>query len=323
MAGRQPRTAASVIDRLVDRVDAVGAPLCVGLDPVLERLPDELVPRENIDPATAISRFDEGVIDAVSGVAAAVKFQSACYERHGAAGVDVLARSIERANESGLITILDAKRGDIGISAKHYAHAARHALGADAITLNAYLGPSSVEPFLEAGLAVFALVRTSNPDSDTVQAQPLARGGSVADLLASVVRSVGAGHIGSSGLSACGAVVGATKASLEETAGLRERMPDQVFLVPGIGAQGGRVSDLACMLRTNNAIAASPGTSGVLVTASRSVIYAFDTEAANAQPSSIDAAETEKKPRSWTDAVRNAALELAAELRHLKAHDDG
>lgn len=284
------------VDRLTDALDRVGSPACVGLDPVLERLP-EAVRAEHWEPVRAVEAFCRGVVDAVAGHVAVVKPQSACFERYGSAGVRALEHVCEHARERGLLVVLDAKRGDIGISAEHYAAAAVH-MGADAITVNAYLGPSTVEPYLEAGLGVYVLVRTSNADSDEVQSAGLAAGGTVAELMAGHVRGLGegsdgGGRLGARGLSDAGAVVGATKAS--DGAALRAAMPDAPFLIPGYGAQGGTVEDIGAMCRGG---AATAGELGVLVNASRSVLYAGG-------------------GGDWREAVGEAAAGFAAELRAL------
>lgn len=262
------------------------APICVGLDPVLDRMPPALMADHPV-PADALLVFSRGVIDAVAGIAPAVKFQSACFERYGHAGVGALEAAMAHARTRDLCVILDAKRGDIGISSEHYAAAASQA-GAHAITVNGYLGPSGIAPFLTAGLGVFVLVRTSNPDSDTVQARRLADGRSIAEMMAGMVRELGERYLGASGQSSVGAVVGATKAG--EAVALRALMPQQTFLIPGYGAQGGTPDDIRAMLTKDR--------KGVLVTASRSVIYP-------------PAAEGSTR---WTDAVQGAAQAFAAEI---------
>jgi orotidine-5'-phosphate decarboxylase len=274
-------------DRLIDSIRAAGAPTCVGLDPVPEKLPPELHDK----PAPrAIADFCRAVIDAVSGHVAAIKPQSACFERHGADGVRALADTCAYARDKGLIVLLDAKRGDIGVTAEHYAAAAR-ALAADAITVNAYLGPETVTPYLKAGLGIFILVRTSNPDSDAVQSRLLEDGRTVAEMMADTAAAIGRPSIGVHGYSNVGAVVGATKA--HDGRALRRRMPGQVFLVPGYGAQGGSAEDLRAL---HDGRAETGG--GVLVTASRSVIYAPRT------PSG-----------TWQSAVARAAIQFSAEVR--------
>lgn len=278
-------------DRLVAAIDQRGTPACVGLDPVVERLPAGL----SGEPADAIGSFCLGVIDAVGDVVPVVKPQSACFERYGSAGLKALEMVVSRARELGLLVVLDAKRGDIGASAAHYA-AGVAALGADAVTVNAYLGPSGVQPFIEAGLGVFCLVRTSNPDSDEVQAPRLETGETVAERMASMVAALGSGRVGAAGLSSVGAVVGATKAAADGRR-LRELLPDAPLLVPGIGAQGGTVEAVRGLLRVN---AGTPGAAGVLVTASRSVLYP---RAAGAP--------------SWTGAVGAAARRFACDAASL------
>lgn len=251
-------------DLLGDAIERVGSPVCVGIDPVLDRLPDEAAGET---PADRLASFGEQIVDAVAGVAAAVKPQSACFERYGSAGVAALEKVCATAKEAGLVVVLDAKRGDIGISANHYA-AAGAKMGADAITVNAYLGTETVEPYLDADLGVFVLVRTSNPGSDELQSRELAGGETVAELMAERVSDLGNRSRGARGTSGVGAVVGATKSA--DAGRLRQRMPDQVFLVPGLGAQGGGADDLRPMLRMQTT---GPADCGVLATASRSVIY--------------------------------------------------
>lgn len=283
------------VDALVEAIERARSPICVGLDPVLEKLP-ESVRAEHWEPTKAIEAFSTGVVDAVAGVAPVVKLQSACFERYGAAGVRVLEHVAAHARARGVLVLLDAKRGDIGISAEHYA-AAAVGLHADAITVSGYMGPSTIEPYLKAGLGVFVLVRTSNPDSDVVQGAALKDGRSVAGMMGELVAELGKGWMGagSSGLSSVGAVVGATKAA--DGRMLRETMPGQVFLVPGYGAQGGTAEDVRALVRPE---ARSAGDAGVLVTASRSVIY----------PASGTAGEA----GGWRREVRAAASRLATEI---------
>lgn len=281
-------------DRLSAACQVKGAWVCVGLDPVLEKLPPEVREVGGGDAAEAIERFSAGVLEATSRWAAAVKFQSACYERYGAEGLGVLERMMAMAGEMGLVVVLDAKRGDIGISSEHYAAAGLAV--ADAITVNAYLGSDAIEPFVRRceteGKGVFVLVRTSNPGSDQVQGQRLSDGRTVGQMMADLVAGLGDRSVGVSGLSGVGAVVGATKAG--EAAELRSRMPRQVFLVPGFGAQGGTIEDVrACGVPGR-------GGYGALVTASRSVIYAY---------------EKGSPGGDWKRAVEAAAREMRDQLQ--------
>lgn len=275
---------ARFVDRLHERIAAVGSPTCVGLDPVIERIPEELRTKSSSE-IDAVEQFCKGVIDATAEYASAFKPQSACFERFGSAGVAALERMNSHARSAGVPVVLDAKRGDIGISAAHYAEAV-NAIGADAVTVNAYLGPSTVEPYLDAGLGVFVLVRTSNPDSDAVQSNKLSSGGTIGEMMAAHVAQIGASRLGESGMSDVGAVVGLTKSADGEA--LRRLMPRQFFLVPGYGAQGGGAGDLKPLLCAEG---------GVLVNASRSVLYPERAEG-----------------QSWQDAVARAAKAMHADL---------
>ncbi len=241
---------------------------------MIENIPQEVKARHH-EPLRAIAEFCKGVIDATNEHCPIMKPQSACFERFGSRGVAVLEEVCEHAKKRGQLILLDAKRGDIGISANHYAASAVH-LGVDAITLSGYLGPSTIEPYVEAGLGVFVLVRTSNPDSDVVQSLSLSDGRTVAEAMADVVTSLAAKFEGAraaggagGGLSNIGCVVGATKSA--DAVALRGRMPNQIFLIPGYGAQGGTAADIAQMTRPGAKLLSEKG---VLVNASRSVIYA-------------------------------------------------
>jgi orotidine-5'-phosphate decarboxylase len=276
-------------DRLVAAIHRTGSPICIGLDPVIEKLPQGLRPAgsQPTAAASAIEKFSIEVINVVADVAPCVKVQSACFERYGSAGFAALENTVAAARRAGLQVILDAKRGDIGISAEHYAAAAFDHLGADWLTVNGYLGADAIEPFLKTGRGVIVLVRTSNPGSDVVQSEKLADGRTVSDVVASMVREVGRTRLGVSGYSSVGAVVGATKPA--DAARLRAAMPESVFLVPGYGAQGAGLGDvLACFNEDGR---------GALITASRSVIYAF-----------------EPRDSRWAERVRDAARAFGREI---------
>lgn len=279
-------------DRLLAAFDRIGAPVCVGLDPVMDRLPAALRAHP---PAVAIEQFSLGVLEAIADDVGCVKIQSACYERFGAEGMAALHRVALEAKERGFEVILDAKRGDIGISAEHYA-AASAAHHADWTTVSPYLGSDGILPFLAAAQATsaraprggaFALVRTSNPSGDRLQSLRLADGRTIAEAVADLVVEIGRGSLGRSGFSSLGAVVGATKR--EDAAALRTRMPEQIFLVPGYGAQGGGVDDVLPCFRSDGR--------GAIVTASRSVLYPT--------PGGGD----------WRADVRRAASEFRREIR--------
>lgn len=278
-------------DRFLEATRKKGAPVCVGLDPVLERLPSGL----DGDATQRIEAWCLGVLDAVAEHVPAVKPQLACFERYGAAGYAVYERVVVAAKRLGLIVIADGKRGDIGLSSAHYA--AGMLAGddaADALTVNAYLGADGLEPFADAsaaaGAGLFALVRTSNPGGDALQGLELSDGRSVSQAVGQIVADLGAskaGYVGESGYSLLGAVVGATKP--KDAAALRELMPQQLFLVPGFGAQGGGADDVKACFK--------PDGTGAIITASRSVIYAHETSSSE-----------------WRVAVKDAAKEFNREI---------
>ncbi len=243
--------------------------------------------------ARAVAAHCALVLEAVAEHCVAVKPQVACFERLGAPGWAALNETVALARERGLLVIADAKRGDVDVTAAAYAQAFLGetptpygpvpGLGADAMTVNPLLGGDSLAPFVKAARAsaagLFVLVRTSNPGAADLQERELADGHSVSHRLADLVQEIGAGGIGAHGLSDIGAVVGAT--APDRLGALRERMPHAVFLLPGIGAQGGRVEDLA------PAFAAGPASG--LISASRSIVTAH--ERAGGDPASAAATE--------------------------------
>ena len=220
------------LERLRERVGALRAPLCLGIDPRPDALPESLPP-----DVGGIEAFARGLIDAAAGSAAAVKLNTAYFEAFGSAGWAALER-VRAAVPTGPLVIIDAKRGDIGPSAERYAEALLGRLAADGVTLQPYLGEDAVEPFLAfPGRLVYLLVRTSNPSAGRLQ--DLAVEGRP---LATVVARWAAerwpdGRVG--------LVVGATAPG--ELRRLREAVPGPAFLVPGVGAQGGELATaLAC-----------------------------------------------------------------------------
>jgi orotidine-5'-phosphate decarboxylase len=233
------------------------------------------------------------VIEATCEECVGIKPQVACFERLGAPGWSALAETVGLARDRGLIVIADAKRGDVDVTAAAYAHAflgetpspygTIPGLGADAMTVNPLLGRDSLEPFVTTarahGRGLFVLVRTSNPGAADVQEREFADGSAVSEHLADLVEEIGAGGVGSGGLSDVGAVVGAT--APERLAALRERMPHAVFLLPGVGAQGGNVEELAP--------AFACGRAGGLISASRGIVAAH--ERAGGDPAAAAARE--------------------------------
>ncbi len=264
-------------DRLADAVERKRSQLVVGLDPRLDLLPVELRGEAVLgraDAANAYSRFCCGIVDAVAPYVVAVKPQLAFFEALGADGMGALERVCGYARAAGLLVIADGKRGDIGSTARAYAAAYLEPRGdaaplADALTVNTYLGGDSVEPFLQAcrlhGAGIFCLVRTSNAGAGDVQELALSDGRRVWQHVAGLVADWGADLTGERGLSSVGAVVGATVP--RAVAEARKLLPRAVLLLPGVGAQGAGPADVAR--------AFTSGPASALVTASRSVIFAY------------------------------------------------
>ena len=218
----------------------------------------------------------------------AVKLQLARFEVLGAGGWTVLEAVAAHARQLGLLVIADGKRGDIDVSARAYAGALIggvetpfgrvDGLGADLVTVNPLMGRDAIEPFVSAraraGAGVLVLVRTSNPGAADIEDLKLEGGGAVWERVAAIVDELGRPGVGEAGLSDVGAVVGATAPS--HLARARELMGSATFLLPGVGAQGGRVEDLAP--------AFAPGRAGGLITASRSIANAHQARAGSPRP---------------------------------------
>ena len=250
-----------MIDKLVKRIQETGAPVVVGLDPMLSYVPWHLQEKayreygESLEGAAlAVKEYNHALIDAVADLVPAVKPQIAMYEQFGIPGLQVYADTVRYAKEKGLIVIGDAKRGDIGSTSAAYA--AGHlgavqiggkeftAFGTDMVTVNPYLGTDGVKPFVDAcnqyGKGIFVLVKTSNPSSGEFQDR-LIDGKPLYEHVADKVMEWGAMSMDGE-WSNVGAVVGATYP--EMISRLRNIMPHTFFLVPGYGAQGGTAEDL-------------------------------------------------------------------------------
>jgi orotidine-5'-phosphate decarboxylase len=270
-------TTASFADRLADAVERKRSQLVVGLDPVVDLLPMELRGESVLgraESASAYARFCCGIVDAVAPYAVAVKPQLAFFEALGSDGFAALERVCSYARRAGRLVLADAKRGDIGSTARAYASAFLEPRGdeeplADALTVNPYLGLDSIEPFLQAcrlhGAGIFCLVRTSNAGAADVQELSLSDGRSVWQHVADLVDAWGEEHVGERGLSSVGAVVGAT--APRAIAEARKLLPRSILLLPGVGALGAPPPDVAR--------AFTSGPASALVAASRSVIYAY------------------------------------------------
>jgi orotidine-5'-phosphate decarboxylase len=252
--------------------------------------------------AAAVALHCRLAIDAAGPACVAIKPQLATFERLGAPGWSALEDVCAYAGDRGLLVIADGKRGDVPVTAAAYAQALLTStptpfgpipgLGADAITANPLLGRDALEPLVqgavETGAGVFVLVRTSNPGGEDLQDRPLADGRPLYEALAAITHDAGAPSVGANGLSAVGAVTGATRPDL--LARLRELMPNAVFLLPGVGAQGGTVDDLAPAWANHPA--------GGLVTASRSIVNAHESGGGDPGEAARAAAE-ELRAAAW------------------------
>jgi orotidine-5'-phosphate decarboxylase len=312
VSGVQP--AAHFGDRLAALVAERESQVVLGLDPDPNRLWPAAVQRalaiadQHPGPAAtaavAVLYHCRAVIDAVADAVVAVKPQVACFERLGASGMGVLHSVADHARRRGLLVLADGKRGDIDVSATAYAQGFFggfptpfghvDGLRADALTVSPYMGADTLESFLpearRIGSGLFVLVRTSNPGAADVEDEPLARGGALWEHVAAIAH--GLGQPGpASGLHDVGAVVGATVP--EHLARARELLPRSVFLLPGIGAQGGRVEALAP--------AFAPGRAAGLVTASRSIVRAHEASGAiSGDPAAAALAEAERlRAAAW------------------------
>ncbi|HEY7950499.1 MAG TPA: orotidine-5'-phosphate decarboxylase [Solirubrobacterales bacterium] len=276
-------------DRLAALVEERRSQVCLGLDPD----PSKLSGGEPYVSAGAASVAERaagavvahcrGLIERAGPACVAIKPQLACFERLGAPGWAALADVCTAAREAGLLVVADGKRGDVPVTAAAYAQALVGetptpwgpvaGLGADAFTTNPLLGADALEPLVDAagaaGAGVFALVRTSNPGAADVQDLP-APEQPLHERLAGLVDELSDRLLGEGGLSGMGAVVGAT--APEHIARLRSLMPRSIFLIPGVGAQGGRPELLGA--------AFAAGVASALVPVSRGIAAAEDPAAA-------------------------------------------
>ncbi len=229
-----------MIDKLCEKIKETGNPSAVGLDTAADYLPDyEKYAGDANSLAEAVTDFNRAIIDRICGIVPAVKVQIAYYEAMGLPGMKAFADTCAAARDAGMIVIADAKRNDIGATAKQYASAFfGNAFYCDMLTVNGYLGTDGIAPFLgNAEKGIFVLVKTSNPSGGELQDMKLENGRTVYEQMALLVDGWGRGSVGKCGYSDVGAVVGATYPS--QAVALRAMLPHTFFLIPGYGAQGG------------------------------------------------------------------------------------
>lgn len=278
-------------DRLIEKIKETGNPSVVGLDPKLEYVP-EFIQKRYLEEdgwslkaaSKAILKFNQMIIDEICDIVPAIKPQAAYYEMYGHHGMKALERTIRYAKLKGMFVITDVKRNDIGATMEAYTNAHLGTVrigendfepfGADALTVNGYLGTDGISPLLkvckERDKGIFVLVKTSNPSSGELQDR-LIDGIPVYAVMGDMCEKWGSGQIGKYGYSSVGAVVGATYP--EQLSELRKRLPHTMFLVPGYGAQGGGAEGVAGAFDENGL--------GAIVNSSRAVMCAYKKEDCN------------------------------------------
>ena len=273
-----------MIRQLIEKIQKTKAPICVGLDPMLDYIPEHVLSKaleefgETLEGAAeAIWQYNKEIIDHVYDLIPSVKPQIAMYEQFGIEGLQAYVKTVNYCQEKGLLVIGDAKRGDIGSTSSAYATAhigkvkvgsnRLTAFGTDFLTINPYLGTDGVKPFVdvckEEDKGLFVLVKTSNPSSGEFQDR-LIDGRPLYELVAEKVVEWGAQSMDGT-YSNVGAVVGATYPEMSRI--LRKLMPNTYFLVPGYGAQGGTAEDLKPCFNEDGL--------GAVVNSSRGIIAAY------------------------------------------------
>lgn len=302
-----------MINQLIQKIKQCSAPIVVGLDPMLDYIPEQLLRKvysekgENLEGAAeAVWQYNKGIVDAICDLVPAVKPQIAMYEQFGLEGLKVFKKTVDYCKEKKLVVIGDIKRGDIGSTSAAYAtgHLGGVNIGGkkyrgfdeDFITLNPYMGSDGILPFLEVSKeenkGLFILVKTSNPSSGEFQDQ-LVGGRPLYELVGEKVAEWGELHMGDS-YSYVGAVVGATYPEMGKV--LRKLMPKAYILVPGYGTQGGKAEDLVHYFNQDGL--------GAIVNSSRGIIAAYKLKG------------YEKfGPEGYADAARQAVINMREDIK--------
>ena len=276
-----------MIQKLISKIQKTNAPIVVGLDPMLNYIPEHIQKKafqeygETLEGAAeAIWQYNKGIVDAVWDLIPAVKPQIAMYEQFGIPGMEAYKKTVDYCKSRDLVVIGDIKRGDIGSTSAAYAvgHLGKVQVGnktyagfdEDFATVNPYLGTDGVKPFIdvckEEKKGLFILVKTSNPSSGEFQDQ-LVNGRPLYELVGEKVAQWGEEHMGET-YSYIGAVVGATYPKMGKV--LRKLKPKTFILVPGYGAQGGQGKDLVHFFNEDGL--------GAIVNSSRGIIAAYKQE---------------------------------------------
>ncbi|NLZ83395.1 MAG: orotidine-5'-phosphate decarboxylase [Clostridiales bacterium] len=302
-----------MINKLIKKIEDSKAPIVVGLDPMLDYIPDHILLKDYIDKGEnleglgeALWEYNKGIVDATYDLIPAVKPQIAMYEQFGLEGLKAYKKTIDYCKDKGLVVIGDVKRGDIGSTSKAYAtgHLGKVVIGGkefrgfdeDFITVNPYLGSDGIKPFIdvckEENKGLFILVKTSNPSSGEFQDQ-LIGDRPLYELVGEKVSQWGELHMGDN-YSYIGAVVGATYPEMGKV--LRKLMPKTYILVPGYGAQGGKAEDLVHFFNKDGL--------GAIINSSRGIIAAYKQK------------KYEKYgPTAYADASRQAVIDMREDLK--------
>lgn len=279
-----------MINKLVAQIKKTGAPIVVGLDPMMKFIPEHIKEKafaefgETLEGAAeAIWQYNKAIVDAIYDLVPAVKPQIAMYEQFGLPGLSAFYKTVQYCKEKELVVIGDIKRGDIGSTSEAYAvgHLGKVQVGSksyygfdeDFVTVNPYLGSDGVNPFIkvckEEKKGIFVLVKTSNPSSGEFQDRQIADAGNrpLYEVVGEQVAKWGETHMGDT-YSYVGAVVGATYPEMGKV--LRKIMPKSYILVPGYGAQGGKGADLVHFFNEDGF--------GAIVNSSRGIIAAYQQE---------------------------------------------
>lgn len=301
-----------MINQLVQKIQKTKAPICVGLDPMLNYIPSHIIEKafkeygETLEGAAeAVWQYNKEIVDHTYDLIPSVKPQIAMYEQFGIEGLKAYKRTVEYCQEKGLIVIGDVKRGDIGSTSSAYAvgHLGKVKVGnnicsgfnTEFITVNPYLGTDGVKPFVDVcnteDKGIFVLVKTSNPSSGEFQ-DKLIDGRPLYELVAEKVVEWGDASMDGA-YSNVGAVVGATYPEMSKI--LRKLMPRTYFLVPGYGAQGGTAQDLKHCFNEDGL--------GAIVNSSRGIIAAYKQEK-----------YAKFGPEHFAEASRQAVIDMIADI---------
>jgi orotidine-5'-phosphate decarboxylase len=301
-----------MINKLCKKITDLKAPIVVGLDPMLNYVPEEIKKAafeqfgETLEGAgEAIWQFNKAIVDATADLIPAVKPQIAMYEQFGIPGLVAFKKTVDYCKEKDLVVIGDIKRGDIGSTSAAYAvgHVGKVQVGSkryaafdeDFVTVNPYLGSDGIQPFIdickEENKGIFVLVKTSNPSSGEFQDQ-LVDGKPLYELVGKKVAEWGELHMGEA-YSYVGCVVGATYPEMGKV--LRKIMPKTFILVPGYGAQGGKAEDLVPYFNKDGL--------GAIINSSRGIIAAYKQEKYSKFGS-----------ENFADASRQAVLDMREDI---------